>query len=60
MDCSPGHGTFKKDSFIVSCKWSTSKVYLLLCVSFMHMCIIICPILVVLGSLLLLGSLSYV
>ena len=34
-------------------------VYLLLCVSFVHICIIICPVLVVLGSALFLGSLGY-
>ena len=33
--------------------------FLLLRVSFVHICITICPVLVVLGSALLLGSLGY-
>ena len=59
----------KKNSFIVSCELDgvLFNVYLLLRISFVHICIIICPVLVVpkilfmvvLGSALLLGYLFY-
>ena len=47
-DCSPGHGISKKKKVLL---WVASgvlfNVYLLLCISFVHICIIICPVLVV-------------